>query len=67
MFQVTIEVADWHYCGGKEQIFASKAVLILILMRFFTEKVVIVLGESQAFTDTPTPEKGTPLGSYLKL
>ena len=61
-----VGVADWHYCGGKEWIFASKVVLIHILMWLSTEKVAKVLGESLAFADIPTLEKATPLGSYLK-
>ena len=62
-----VGVADWCYCGEKEQIFVSRAVLIHISMWLSMKKAAKVLGDLLAFTDIPTPNKGIPLGNYLKL
>ena len=62
-----VRVADWRYCGEKERIFVSRAVLIHISMRLSTEKAAKVLGDLLAFTDISTPNEGIPLGNYLKL
>ena len=62
-----VGVADWCYCGEKEQIFVSRVVLIHISMWLSMEKAAKVLGDLLAFTDIPAPNKGIPLGNYLKL